>query len=110
MQEKRFYELVEERSSKIKNVLIEKGKEYSTKDDKLHNFNRGADISGQIREKVLLGFLLKHQISLLDIVDNIEKGVLPSRNLIDEKIGDIVNYYILLEASIIDRLEKEGKV
>lgn len=108
MEEKRFYKLVDERLSKITSTLASKGNEYSTPGNKLHNFDRGANITGQTREIVLLGFLLKHQISILDIIDKIEVGVLPTRKLLDEKLTDIINYYILLEASIVDRIEKEN--
>lgn len=101
-----FNKIVDQRVEKIKATLITKAKEYANDLDRLHNFNRGAQISGQIREKVLNGFMLKHQISLLDILDNMEKGINPTREVIDEKIGDIINYLILLEASIINKIDK----
>lgn len=108
MNSKRFYELVENRIEKIREVLVQKGKEYSTEDNKLHNFDRAAVRSDQIREKALLGMLLKHEISILDIVDNIEEGKLPSLSMLNEKIKDTIAYYILLEASITDRIEKKN--
>ncbi len=107
MQEKKFYKLVNRRFDKIISGLTSKGKEYSTKDNKLHNFDKGSRMTGNSREKVLMGFLLKHLISVEDIIDNLDKGILPNRELIDQKIGDIINYYILLEASLVDRLENK---
>ena len=47
----------------IKELLLVKGKEYRRNNDVYHNFNVGAKISGQIPEKVLQGFLLKHLVS-----------------------------------------------
>lgn len=81
-----------------------KSAEYSTDSDKLHNFKRAALDSKQSPEKVILGFLLKHRISVLDMVDNLDKGILPTEALVDEKIGDYINYLILLEASIKERI------
>ncbi len=102
-----FNKIVEQRIAKIKETLIEKTKEYATADDRLHNFNKGEQISGKPREIVLWGFALKHYISFMDILDNIEKGILPTEKLIDEKIGDLINYLILEEACIKDKINKE---
>ena len=102
-----FNKLVEERCNKIVATLAAKQKEYSTADDKLHNFNRGASIAGQSRERVLHGFMLKHYISFMDIIDNVDKGIIPSDEVIDEKIGDIINYMILAEACLKERNQKK---
>lgn len=88
----------------MRSTLASKSKEYSTDSDKLHNFNRGASMTGKIREEIILGFALKHHISVLDIVDNINKGILPTEAMVDEKIGDLMNYLVLLEASIKERI------
>lgn len=93
---------------RIISTLTSKGKEYSTEDNKLHNFDKGAVKSGKTREEVLKGFMLKHEISVDDIIENIKIGKLPTRDLVEEKIGDIIAYYILLEASIYDRIDKES--
>lgn len=104
MKENDFFKLVDNRLDRIKSVLINKGKEYSKVDDKLHNFNVGARITGKLREEVLMGFLLKHQISVNDIIEDIKIGKLPTKELVEEKLGDCINYHVLLEASIMDRL------
>lgn len=107
MNTEQFNQTVTERCEKIKNTLTKKAKEYSKNDDRLHNFNRAAQLSGNIREKALWGMMLKHEISMLDILDDIENGKLPSREYLDEKLGDFVNYLLLVEASIIDRLNEQ---
>lgn len=106
MNSEKFYDLVDEIQSRITNILINKGKEYSTNDNKLHNFDKAGKMSNQTREKALLGFLLKHQVSVDDIVNKIETE-LPSVEMLEEKITDILNYYILLEACIKDRINKK---
>ena len=101
-----FDEILEERLRKIRISLLIKGKEYRRNNDPLHNFNRGAKLSGQSREKVLWGFALKHKISFLDMIDDIEAGKFPNVETVDEKIGDLINYLILCEASIKDKIKE----
>ena len=105
MEEKDFQRVLTQRLQKIEQTLGQKAKEYAVKGDKLHNFNVGARITGQIREKVLWGFALKHYISFLDILDNVEKGKLPTEEMVDQKIGDLINYLVLVEASLKDRID-----
>jgi hypothetical protein len=40
----------------------------------------------------------------MDILNDIEKGTLPKEEVVDEKIGDLINYLILCEASIKDKI------
>ena len=105
MTENRFEQIVDETLNQIQNVLIEKGKEYRRNSDPFHNFNEGWKRSGLIREKVLDGFLLKHEISIADITNDLEKGILPKISTLDEKFGDNVIYLILKMASMIDKIE-----
>ena len=56
---------------KIQQLLLVKGKEYRRNSDPFHNFNQGAIKSQQHPLKVLDGFLLKHEISISDICDDI---------------------------------------
>lgn len=103
MTTEKFEKLVQERCDKIKNVLTEKAKEYATDKDRLHNFNRGAEIMHEAREKVIHAFMMKHFISYLDMIDGVALGKKYSNEYVDEKLGDIINYFILIEASIKDR-------
>ena len=105
MTEKEFQDVLTTRLTKIKETLSSKAKEYATEGDKLHNFNVGARLTGQTREKVLWGFALKHYISFLDILDNLDNGKLPTEAMVDEKIGDLINYLVLVEASLKGRLD-----
>ncbi len=93
-----FYALVDRRCELTRNILIEKGKEYSTDADKLHNFKQAASIEGCSVGNALRGMLLKHWTSVKDMVEAMDKGAKYPESVIDEKIGDSVNYLILLEA------------
>ena len=95
-----FDKLVERRTELIKSVLKSKAGEYATLGDRLHNFNRASDMLGVTKEKALVGMWTKHIVSILDIVDS---GATPRAEMLDEKIGDAINYLILLEACYADR-------
>ena len=110
MNSTKFNQLVNERCEKIRNVLESKNAEYATPENKLHNFDKAARISGQTREKALWGMALKHYVSIDDLIENVGKGKLPSTDLLSEKIGDMVNYLILLEASVMQRIQEREKI
>lgn len=109
MTEERFDEIVDVFLNNIRETLIVKGKEYRRNNNVFHNFDVGAQRSGLIREKVLDGFLLKHEISIADITNDLEKGILPKISTIDEKFGDNVIYLIIKMASIIDKIENQDE-
>lgn len=96
------------RLQKIEEVLSIKAREYARgNDDRLHNFNVASKMSNQSREKALWGFLLKHLVSVTDIINATEQEKFPNRETIDEKIGDCINYFVLLEACLVDRLKEQ---
>src|SRR6476646_3084836 len=101
-----FDKVVDNRIKKTLDVLVNKAKEYASDEDRLHNFNKDAAMSNQSREISLLNMLLKHQVSFNDIVEKLDKRILSSKFILNEKIGDIINYYILAEACIIERIRK----
>lgn len=104
MTEQEFDALVEKRLDLTREVLITKGKEYRRNSDPLHNFNVASKLNNTTREKALWGFATKHLVSFLDMLDDIEKNKLPKEEYVEEKIGDLINYLILCEASIKDKL------
>lgn len=83
----------------------EKHKEYSRYDDKLYNFKKAAEIKANITpETALSGMMMKHIVSVLDMVDDIENyQELPSERFLNEKITDSINYLVLLYALIFER-------
>lgn len=103
-----FENIIEARLKAIKETLINKAKEYADNenDNRLHNFDKGSKFTGKKREDVLLGFAMKHWISVTDILDKMDKGELPNKTLLNEKLGDWIVYMCILEASIVDKIDK----
>ncbi len=104
--EQAFYTEIEITLQKIRDLLIVKGKEYRRNNDVYHNFNVGAKISGQIPEKVLQGFLLKYLVSYQDMLNDIEANKLPKIETVEEKMNDILVYFLIQKAQILNRIKQ----
>ena len=107
MTEERFEQIVDKTLNRIKEIIIIKGKEYRRNNNPFHNFDEGSKRTGLIREKVLDGMLLKHEISISDIINDLEIGILPNIDTVEEKFNDNLIYLILKKASIIDKIEQD---
>ena len=94
-----FNKLVEEQLERINAVLVKKEAEYNLDDDRLSVFKHGAGISEETPEQVLYGFMLKHIISVTDMINS--KGTY-SEELWNEKMTDIHCYLILLQGLLSD--------
>lgn len=103
MNHSEFDRIVEECIARCVKTLDIKGEEYST-DDRLHNFKEAAHLLGCTPERALLGMWAKHIVSVGDIVRDIEAGKLPPEDLVHEKLTDVMNYAMLLEALINERM------
>jgi len=84
-----------------------KNDEYTRNGDKLHNFKRAASMLSSSPEEALLGMWSKHLTSILDIVKDLESDKLPSKEIVNEKFSDTINYLLLLEALITERMKGE---
>ena len=103
---KQFEEVMETRLDKIAEVLSAKRKEYATEKSRYHNFEVAARKMGCTPEQALMGIKVKHDVSVDDLVEWAATGdTRLTVELIDEKIGDSVNYLILLEGMLKRRIE-----
>ena len=98
MNRKDFEVIVEKRLELIKKVLENKQAEYANIDNVFHNFETAARIKEESKEKSLYGMMIKHFISVIDMIAQPETSYTPEH--IDEKIGDVINYLIILEAML----------
>ena len=104
MRTKDFMVLVEKRFEHCRKLLGgSKDLEYSRNGDKLWNFKAAAAITRQTSEKALLGMWTKHLVSVLDIIDDLDNNIIPTQETINEKVGDNINYLLLLEGLIKER-------
>ena len=101
MNSKQFDLLLERRFQRPREVLASKAAEYATDTDKLHNFKAAAAIVGMTLQKTWLGMWVKHIVSVLD---KIKSGEPVTEEWCDEKLGDLINYLILLEAIYAESL------
>jgi hypothetical protein len=101
-----FEVLLDQRLIAMKETLGSKGQEYG-RGDRLHNFKMAGRKRGITPEQALMGMKVKHDVSVDDIVDDIDRGILPSEALLNEKIGDSVNYMVLLEALVKERIRNK---
>jgi hypothetical protein len=92
---------IKERTRK---VLKLKGREYSYEEknqDRLMQFKEAGRLVPEPPEKILLGFMLKHILAVKT------KGFMDvTIEWIDEKCGDVLNYFILLLGLIRDRKDE----
>jgi hypothetical protein len=104
-----FNEVVERRKNLISQVLQKKAGEYAIDGDRMYNFKRAALITNQSPEQVLLGMWTKHIVSVIDIIEaikvthNTDSEKYYSQEYVDEKLGDLINYAILLEGLLTER-------
>jgi hypothetical protein len=102
MTTEQFNEIVQLRVGKIYAVLAKKATEYA-RGDRLHNFKKAGVRLAQDPVMALRGMMEKHLTSVDDMMLDVNAGKIPSKEYVDEKVGDAINYMILLEALIEDR-------
>lgn len=102
--EQNFDNEVQSTLQKINQLLLVKGKEYRRNNDPFHNFIKGSQMTGEIPEKVLQGFLLKHLVSYQDMLNDIDEGVLPKVETVEEKFNDILVYFLIQKTMILNRI------
>ena len=98
-----FNEIIEARIAETKKLLIEKAKEYASDGDRLHNFKRGAEISGLHPLLCWLGYTTKHLTSVIDLIHDVAEGKDSKKvEVWREKVGDCIVYFHLLEALLVE--------
>ena len=76
-------------------IMFKRAMTYSKETDRLANFRHAAGLTGRNMQQVLAGFMLKHTVSLYDMIET--GGEYPLEQW-EEKIIDHINYLILLRA------------
>ena len=92
MKIKDFNDLLEKRFEKTRETYSKKMNEYATDLDVFQSF----------REGVAWEYACKHFESIKNIISKCP-GQVPTDELLDEKIGDAINYLIIIEGLIKER-------
>ncbi len=105
MNNQTFEKILENRLNECRRTLSKKAGEYASEEDRLHNFKVAARISleaTETPESALWGMLNKHIVSVMDIVRACEFERC-AEAVLNEKLGDSINYLILLETLLRER-------
>ena len=100
-----FNAVFEQTVEMCRQTLCHKADEYAEDDDRLHNFNQAAHLQGGTAVSALGGMMVKHTVSVYDLIRREAKGQAVSAELWDEKTIDHINYLILLRGIIAEGIE-----
>jgi hypothetical protein len=103
-----FYNIFKYRYEKSHDVLVSKAGEYAHRGDRLSNFKKAAALQSCTPERALWGMVSKHLVALSDFVDRLDAGEDIPESQWEEKIGDSINYLILLDALLQERRSAES--
>lgn len=102
-----FERVLQEQLSLCTDILCRKSKEYSSQEDKLHNFKNAAGLQGVTQIQALSGMMAKHTISIYDMCMSGKSYPIPHW---EEKITDSINYLLLLKGIIVEESNKPETV
>jgi hypothetical protein len=105
MNTERFNEVLEKTIDRCVATLCVKAHEYAT-NDRLHNFKVAAEIQNCTPVTALAGMMAKHTVSVYDLIQRQEENFAAvPKALWDEKIGDSINYLLLLTALVQEQFD-----
>lgn len=106
MNREEFGLVLAERIDKCLATLNIKEDEYATS-DRLHNFKVAGEVQGCTPIKALGGMMCKHTVSVYDLINDFEMGKDIPIEMWNEKIGDSINYLLLLDALIQEHMMRK---
>lgn len=93
-----FDHVIRRRIGMIQAILMAKEKEYASSNDRLSNFKDGAALMDSDQVFACWAYLCKHLASVRKmVIEFTSEGIVPDALMVDEKVGDLINYLILLE-------------
>lgn len=105
----RFAEVLDETLNKCVETLGTKANEYAT-EDRLHNFKIAAEMQNCTPFTALAGMMAKHTVSVYDLIQKVENGLVVTEDMWNEKIGDHINYLILLKALVAEQFDRYKEI
>ena len=108
MTRKQFVQdVVQRRIKLIQDVLQSKNEEYAGQEDVFKAFTESLPLSfHDTKQAVAWEFMVKHLQSIKMIIEARSKsGKIPDEKVLEEKIGDAINYLILIEGMFKEDME-----
>ena len=102
--------VINRRLELIKSVLIDKGTEYGADKSAFHNFEQATKLSFHATPQgVAWEFMCKHLQSIKDMIDDHQQlDKVPTTEFVEEKIGDAINYLILIEGMFKKKISEHA--
>ena len=94
-----FNAIIREQIERCESTLCKKAEEYAT-EDRLHNFKVAAGLQDCLPTTALARMMRIHTVSVYDMIRGLESGEEYPLDMWDEKIGDSINYLLLLSAMV----------
>lgn len=101
-----FQALFESLHAVVAGKLHTKSVEYARGNDKFHNFKKYARMERCTPEQALWRMMMKHHVSISDILDDLEHCSVAPEAVSTEKITDEIAYLYLLEGLLRERRAK----
>ncbi|PRY38489.1 hypothetical protein CLV58_109216 [Spirosoma oryzae] len=101
-----FGRFLENRFERVRLSMVQKGVEYRKGGNVFHNFDSTGRMNDQLPERALWGMVSKQITSMKDMIVDLENGVLPPVDLLQERSKDLVNYFLLLEALMFRTIQE----
>lgn len=87
-------------------LLFSKAKEYASDEDRLANFKQPCSIMQSNPAETCLWYDMKHIASLAKMAKDLNQGVVPTKEMLMEKIGDYINYGLLFYGTVLEEMER----
>jgi hypothetical protein len=94
-----FNQVIGDQIERCSETLIRKEKEYASETDRLSAFKVAARLQGITEKQALAGMMAKHTTSVYDMISG---NHIYTEEMWDEKIGDHINYLLLLRAIVAE--------
>jgi len=108
MRREDFNILLKERVNEIEQKLTSKREEYATAEDVFSAFKKATGLSfHDCPEQLAWEYMTKHLQSIKDMIQHVSidgYNGYPEKELLREKFGDAINYLLLIELMMVERI------
>lgn len=105
---KQFEKLCKELLDKAEVTLFARSHEYASDTDRLANFRQPTSMLGISPAEVCLMYQMKHIASVAKIAKESSQGILPSKELLQEKCQDVLNYTLIFYAIMNEMIQAQA--